>query len=179
LRGFLDDIKPAGTKHGGTIVLGDTDSTLDPSATYILALGKPEHRMALAQKFSKKAARFVSIIHPQSYVAATARVGNGSIVTPFAFIGPETNIGEHNLFNVHSSVGHEAVTGHGCVLSPYAGLHGAAHLGTGVFLGNSACITAKIKVGDHVNVSAGAVVYKDIPAGAWALGNPALFKMQT
>ena len=120
-------------------------------------------------------ARFATIIHPQSYVAASAAIGTGTIIAPFAFVGPEARIGNHCVLNTHVSAGHESTMSDGCVLSPAASLHGGARLETGVFLGSHACVL-RVTIGPKARIAAGAVAYGDVPGGAFALGNPAAFK---
>ena len=38
----------------------------------------------LAIRLGRRGARFVSVIHPTAYVAASAQIGDGCIVAPFA-----------------------------------------------------------------------------------------------
>jgi putative colanic acid biosynthesis acetyltransferase WcaB len=46
-------------------------------------------------------------------------------------------------------------------------------LGEGVDVGANAVILGAVRVGDHAVIGAGAVVVKDVPAGAVVAGNPA------
>lgn len=174
--GFLDDTKPVGALHAGFPVLGDTNAAPVAEAVYVLAVGTPEGRAALADKLERKGAQFVSLIHPAAYVSATATLGLGAVLAPFSLIGPATFIGDHALFNVYATAGHEARLGKCCVLSPYASAHGEARLGDKVFIGGHGFVTARVKVGDNAKIAAGAVVYSDVPSGALAIGNPAAFR---
>jgi len=176
LKGFLDDTKPAGTKHAGYPVLGPTDLPPENDAVYVIAVGAPEDRRLLAGRLQARGARFATLLHPACHVAATAQISDGSVLAPFSLIGPETRIGMHTLFNVYATAGHESLIGDFCVLSPYASVHGSATLGNGVFLGGQAFVTARVKIGNNAKISAGSIVYNDIPAGAMAMGNPAVFR---
>lgn len=176
IRGFLDDYKIRGEKHAGFPVLGDTDSVFQKDASYIIAVGTPETRKSLAQKLAGKGANFATLTHPQSYVADSAKIGAGTIIAPFTFVGPAARIGKHCLLNTHVCAGHEITMGDYCVVSPQATIHGKATLGAGVFVGGHACVTAKKHVGGNAKISAGAVVYNDIPADHLAIGNPAMFR---
>jgi putative colanic acid biosynthesis acetyltransferase WcaB len=53
------------------------------------------------------------------------------------------------------------------------GFSKAPQLGDRVGVGANACIIGNIVIGDDVTIGAGAVVMKDIPAGAVVAGNPA------
>ncbi len=176
LKGFLDDTKPAGTKHAGYPVLGPTDLPPERDAVYAIAVGTPEGRRLLAGRLLARGARFATLLHPACHVAATAQIGAGSVLAPFSLAGPETHIGMHTVFNVYATAGHESRIGAFCVLSPYASVHGSATLGSGVFLGGQAFVTARVTVGDNAKISAGSIVYNDIPSDALAMGNPAVFR---
>lgn len=175
IKGFLDDTKPAGATHAGYPALGPTDRII-PDCLYILAVGAPESRRALAEKLAAKGARFTSIIHPAAHIAATAKIGAGTVIAPFSFVGPEAQIGEHCALNIYASAGHESRMGDYCVLSPYATIHGASVLENGVFMGSHACVTAKMQIGASARIAAGSVVYQNIPAGARVMGNPAAWR---
>ena len=41
---------------------------------------------------SNKNADFLNLIHPTSYVAKTASIGNGVIICPFAYVGTNAKI---------------------------------------------------------------------------------------
>jgi len=176
LLGFLDDIKPANSRHVGIPVLGDTDQAVDPHAEYIIAVGSCEGRKILADKFSSRGARFITLIHPLSYIAPYATIGAGTIIAPFAFVGAAGHIAEHCVLNAHSSMGHESRSGDCSILAPFATLHGKARLGKGVFVGSHAVVTAGKSIDDGAKIAAGAVVYNSVPAYSLAMGNPAAFR---
>lgn len=49
----------------------------------------------------------------------------------------------------------------------------AAMIGDNVYIGPSCCLIEDVKIGAGVTIGAGAIVTKDIPEGAVAVGNPA------
>lgn len=53
------------------------------------------------------------------------------------------------------------------------GAQAPVEIGSHVFIGMNAIITAGVKIGDHVVIGAGSVVTKDCPSGAVYAGNPA------
>ena len=48
-----------------------------------------------------------------------------------------------------------------------------SRLDGGIFLGTHATITPGIRVGAGSRIAAGAIVYRDVPKGSLAVGNPA------
>jgi sugar O-acyltransferase (sialic acid O-acetyltransferase NeuD family) len=173
IKGFLDDTKPVGTQHGGAPVLGPTDTRLDKEALYMIAIGTPPGRKALANKVWAQGGKLATLIHPRAYAAATAHIGDGSILAPFSFAGPECVIGENVMLNLYASVAHESHVGQHSVLSPYAGTQARAKLADCVFCGAHTAITYGVTVGNGTKIAAGSVVYSDLAAGAEAFGNPA------
>ncbi len=176
-KGFLDDSKPVGTMHAGLPVLGSTTMVCEPSALYVIAVGAPKGRQALANLIKGKGGALVTLVHPTAYVAPSAYLGTGCVLAPFSFAGPECRIEENALLNLYASVAHESIVGAHGVLSPYAGTHAGARLGEGVFLAAHSVVTNGVALGDGAVVAAGSVVYSDIPAGGQAFGNPARLKV--
>ncbi|MGB4101913.1 MAG: NeuD/PglB/VioB family sugar acetyltransferase [Alphaproteobacteria bacterium] len=173
IQGFLDDTKAPGSFHAGYPILGSTDVALDPNAHYIIALGHTKHRATLAAKLGAKNVRWARLVHPLAYVATSATLGAGCIIAPFAFVGPAVTLADQVVVNVHATIGHEARIGACVVLSPYANINGAAQLADGVFVGSAATVVNGITIGTRSKISAGAVVFNDIPPGMLARGNPA------
>ena len=82
-------------------------------------------------------------------------------------------------------VGETATVGHGCTF-----LHGVTLGSTGkelgfdrhpkvgnhVFLGAQSTVLGNISIGDHVTIGSGSLVLKPLPAGATAVGSPAVVK---
>ena len=61
-------------------------------------------------------------------------------------------------------------------LSSLGPIHSPVNIGKGVFVGARAIILPGVNLGDHSVIGAGAVVTKDIPALAVAIGVPAVVK---
>jgi UDP-3-O-[3-hydroxymyristoyl] glucosamine N-acyltransferase len=82
-------------------------------------------------------------IHPQAWVAPTARLGRDVAVYPFAFVGDDATIGDG------SSLYPGAVIGAGCVLGRECTIH------------PNAVLYPKVTLGDRVEVHAGSVLGGD------------------
>jgi len=176
IKGFLDD-DPAKVDSGkltGVGIVGDTRGyNILEDDRFIISLGDPGLRRALAERLARRGARFVSLVHPTAYVAPTARIGHGCIIGPFANVGSYVQLEDHVLMNLYSAAGHDAHIGPFCVFSPYSVANGGSRLDDGVFLGTHAAITPNVRVGPGSKIAAGAVVYRDVPEQSLATGNPA------
>lgn len=178
VRGFLDDTAPDLSRFGvGVPVLGPVDpALLKPGDACVVAVGDPVARAALADRLAAGGATFAAVVHPTALVAPSARVEPGAVVCPFGFVGPNATVGAHALVNVRATVAHDVAVGRAAVLSPHAVLNGAAVLGDGAMLGTGAAAMPRVRIGAGARVAPGAMVHSDVPAGAFALGNPARWR---
>lgn len=175
VKGFLDDnlteMQPASL--GQQIIGRISDYAPAPDEYFALAIGNPVLRFKLARELSDRGAQFISVIHPQAYIASSATLGTGCIVAPFATIGANAVLGDHVVLTFYSSVAHDAVVGDATALSPHSVANGGSRLGVASFLGTAAIVNPTKTVGDMAKVAAGSVVYRDVPPKSLASGNPA------
>jgi sugar O-acyltransferase (sialic acid O-acetyltransferase NeuD family) len=175
IRAFFDDrtdIEPAALD--GVPLLGTIDSYHpDRDDQALVAIGDPDVRTRVISTLRGRGASFFDLVHPTAFVATTARIGNGCIIGPFCGIGNRAVLGDHVVMPWYASVAHDATVGSYAVFSPYSTVNGGASLGEGAFLGTHAVVNPLQNVGPWAKVAAGSVVYREVPAGQLALGNPA------
>lgn len=138
----------------------------------LLGIGVPYSRRRVADHLMAVGARFLTLVHPHAVVAATAVIGAGSIVCPFAVVSDSARLGRCVLVNYHASLGHDAVVGDYTVLSPYATLGGGARVEDEVFLGLHASVGPGIAVGPRSKASANSCVLSTTPADSLVYGVP-------
>lgn len=172
VKGFLDDRATTAPSAPDVPVIGDTATyEVCERDRFLIAVGMPAARRTLGRRLAERGARFLTLVHPLAYVAPTATLGAGCIVCPFATIGNRAVLGEHAVLTFYASVGHDARVGDWAVLSPYAVTNGGSVLGEAAFLGARATVNPGKRVGANAKVTAGAVVYHDVPDNALARGN--------
>jgi sugar O-acyltransferase (sialic acid O-acetyltransferase NeuD family) len=176
--GFLHDLDAyPGSLDGvdlGAEVLGTTTS-YEPREDELVAIGLGDvgPRRQLAEHLIARGAQLATIVHPTAWVAPTARLGAGVAVAPFAYIGPDVRVGDLTLLNTFSSISHDTVVGRCCVFAPYAVATGRVTLEDEVFLATHSVVTPRRRVGARSAVSAGSVVFQDVPPESLVAGNPA------
>ncbi|HEY5518858.1 MAG TPA: serine O-acetyltransferase EpsC, partial [Cellulomonas sp.] len=110
-------------------------------------------------------------------LSQATRAATGIEIHPAAKLG-------HRLFIDHgmgvvigetAEVGDDVVLFHGATLGGRSMRHGKRHptLGNHVVVGAGAKILGPVRIGDGAQIGANAVVVKDVPAGAVAVGVPA------
>lgn len=176
--GFLDDDGAALASRGGLEpgagLLGSI-AAYEPREDEMVAigLGHVGTRLKVAEALISRGARLATVVHPTAWVAPTASLGVGVAVAPFACVGPGVTLGDLTMLNTYASIGHDAVIGRCCVLSSYAVATGYSTLEDEVYLASHAVVAPGQRVGARARVSAGGVVFHDVPSGWLAAGNPA------
>lgn len=138
----------------------------------LLAIGIPIVRRQVAESLRARGANFLTLIHPTAIVSATATIGEGSIVCPYAIVSDSARMGAFVLMNYHSSLGHDASAGDYAVLSPYATLGGNAHVAEDVFMGLHASVGPGKRIGARSKVSANSCALSDAPPESIIYGAP-------
>lgn len=173
-KGLLDDDATLRGSMGGEDIIGDTYTyAIQEHDRFVISAGSPDVRHTLAERLAGRGAKFFTLIHPNAYVAPTARIGAGCIVSPYASVCSYAQLEDHILLVVYASVAHDCRIGSYCSFSPYSAVAGGGVVGSKVFLGSHALVTPLRHVGQESKIAAGAVVYHDVPERSLATGNPA------
>ena len=175
VKGFLDSKANALNGFDGYPPILDSVESYHPcdDDVFIVALGEPEFKVKYARIIAEKGGKFVSVIHPTSYVGKNVRIGAGCIICPNTTITNDTEVGSHVVINIGASVSHDNCIGDGSTICPGVRLAGRVKIGKGVFVGTGALLIPDVHLGDNVFVAAGAVVTKSFDKGH-VMGVPAV-----
>jgi sugar O-acyltransferase (sialic acid O-acetyltransferase NeuD family) len=138
----------------------------------LLGIGLLYARRRVAEQLLARDAKFLTLVHPKAIVAATASIGEGSILCPFVIVSDAAKLGRFVLANYYASLGHDAFAGDFTVLSPYATLAGNARVEDEVFLGLHASVGPGKCLGPRSKVSANSCLLVNAPAGSIVFGVP-------
>lgn len=175
--GFLDDSRPAGSRHLGIEVLGPVRSAAQHSdCLFINVIGSDKsfrHRPDLIAGTGLAPERFATLVHPAANVSPRARLGRGVYVNPGAIIAGNVTIGDQVAVGPGVIIGHDSVIDDFALLAPGAVVSGFVTVGRNAYVGAGAVLRQKVAIGQQALVGMGAVVLRDVPAECTVVGNPA------
>jgi sugar O-acyltransferase (sialic acid O-acetyltransferase NeuD family) len=174
--GVLDD-DPAkyGTTVLGVPVLGGPDPETIARlgiTRAVIAIGHNHARSQIAERLHGLVT-WETVVHPAAVVAASARLGEGTVIFAGVVIQPDAVIGRHAIVNTSASVDHDCEIGAFAHIAPGVRIAGGVLIGDGALLGIGSCVTPGRRIREWATVGAGAVVIDDVAAFTTAVGVPA------
>lgn len=125
------------------------------------------------QQYGLKPPQFVNLLHSQTAVAASARLGYGIQINPMSTIAPYAEIADFVSINRQVSIGHHTIIESFSTINPGVQIAGHCHIGEAVTLGMGALVLDGKQIGKGSIVAAGSLVTKDVPEKVLVMGSPA------
>lgn len=112
-------------------------------------------------------------------IGTQAHIHAGAVIVRSAIRGEATRVGDAAHIGIMANVGHDAQIGESATLSSHCVIAGRAWIGKQAWIGASATVSNAIRIGERARVRLGAVVVRDVPAGASVSGNFAIDHART
>lgn len=142
-------------------------------AKVVIAIGSNAVRRKIAERLELSSDQYATIIHKDSIVSPSAKIGHGTVVMPGVIVNAAATIGSHVILNTRLVIEHDCVIGDYAHVSPGAMITGGVKIGDGVHIGAGATVIPVKTIGQWSVVGAGSVVIDDIEPHATAVGVPA------
>ncbi|MFV9472833.1 acetyltransferase [Advenella sp. RU8] len=176
---FIDDKPEASIINGHKVLSYEEFLSTDASSRYItIAIANSKTRQNLAEKIYRDNINPWSVFASNVVILDNAEIGEGTILSPFVTMNSNIKVGKHFHANLYSFVGHDSVIGDYVTFAPGVKCNGNiviedyAYIGTGVVF-KQGKPGEPLVIGRGAVVGMGAVVTKNVPAGATVVGNPA------
>ena len=175
---FVDDGNAA-PKINGQRVMSLADFVADPRPKAIaIAIADPFIRRKIALRCEVLGVGFLAITGTPMVKMDDVEIGEGAILSPFVTITSNVRIGKHFHGNLYSYVEHDCVIGDYVTFAPSVRCNGNIDIGDLAYIGAGAIIKqgkngAPLRIGAGAVIGMGAVVTRNVPAGATMVGNPA------
>ena len=138
-----------------------------------IAVADPSIRSRIAERCRSYDLDFCSIVASETVRMDDVRIGHGALLSPYTTLTSNIVIGEHFHCNLYSYVEHDCVIGDFVTFAPAVRCNGRVSIGDRTYVGSNAVIRQGVTIGPEAVIGMGAVVIKDVPAGATFVGNPA------
>ena len=175
---FVETWKPKRTEVNGYAVLSLNEFTLLSGKKYFnVAVGSGVEREAMAAKVGVNAEP-LTLLASQAIILDCNTIATGSVFCPNTMVTSNAKIGKFFQCNIYAYVAHDCIIGNFVTFAPGVRCNGNVHIDDYAYIGTNAIIrqgTAEkpLCIGKGAVVGMGAVITKDVPAGATVVGNPA------
>jgi carbamoyl-phosphate synthase large subunit len=136
-----------------------------------LAIEDNQKRQCVSERF--KNVKWVTLIHPASFVDPSARLGAGTYIAAGAVVNAEAVLGNQVMVNTGASVGHDCIVEDFVQIESGVRLGGGAHVGKGVLLEIGSAVVPNCSIGARAILGPRAVAINHLLAGETYAGVPA------
>ena len=174
IKGFLSDVLDVldGLDVPYPLLGTIKDYKIQEDDRFILAIGDVAGRRKIAENILAQGGKFLTFIHPSAQVCRSAKIGQGVIIFPFAYVGANATVGDYCFINLWAACAHDAVLGKFSELAPYSALSGGAQTGEECFLCIHSVVAPKTKIGNRVIISQGSVTKENQADNSFVIGVP-------
>ena len=171
---FIDDFSDEEDYFGTKRIQFDSVKNHKIEYECVIAVGEPSSREKLFQKLTDEDIKLTCLIDPTATVSPTVKkISNGTIICEYSTIHTGVELGYNTLIQPFCDIGHDIKVGNHTVLSPFCAPGGGIVFGERVYVGMQSSLIELLTIGDDAIVGMGSAVFRDVPAGATVVGNPA------
>ena len=172
---FIDDVNEIVELHGIKVykfseLIRQKDKN---DVEIVIAVGEPSLRSFMYGKVKGEGIRLATLIHPGVYINETTVIGEGAVIAEGVTVTADVEIGANTYVQPHAVIGHDIKIGRHTVIGSNCQIGGGDRIGDRVFLGFLSGTTDHISIGNDAIISAGSIVFRELPEGVIAVGNPA------
>jgi sugar O-acyltransferase (sialic acid O-acetyltransferase NeuD family) len=164
IAGYLDDNPDNYHRYSlsGPLLGSIKEHDIRDDCEYIIGIANLEFRKKIVEDFLRKGARFVSYIHPDSYISRSAKIGKGVVIAYHTNIGPNAVVGDFTVVNARASIAHDTKVGSYNFIGPNVCFSGFTTAGDENMFGINCATIPGIEIGSRNKISAGMTLDKNV-----------------
>ncbi len=177
---FIDDaLDEDANVNGYTAMNYAKFKSIDSDDKFVLiAIANSSIRQKIAEQLVQDGISLWTVQGMTTLIMDAVSITAGAALSPFVTIAANVTIGKCFHANLYSYVEHDCVIGDYVTFAPRVSCNGNIHIHDHAYIGTGAVIKQgthdkPLIIGKGAIVGMGAVVTKDVPAGAVVIGNPA------
>ena len=171
---FIDDGDTAATISDCDVYKYDeAKEKYGNSLEIVIGIGEPVIREKLRLKVKEDAIYVPTLIHPDVYIPESVNIGEGVTIQTGCFVSVNVILKDNVFLQPKCAIGHDCILNEGCIVSAFGNLAGAVKVGRCSYLGMGANVKEQVSIGEYSIIGMGSVVFKGVPDGVIAMGNPA------
>jgi sugar O-acyltransferase (sialic acid O-acetyltransferase NeuD family) len=177
--GFVVDDPHTDSFLGNELINFSEFGTRTGEISCVISIGHNTSRKTIYGRLLKifgERINFPTLVHPTSYVAKTATIGEGSVIFPLVTIGPSCTVSNFVHLNTHSIVEHGSQVGEFASLAPGAILGGNTKIGRESAILMNASISNGSSVGECAVIGANSFLKTSTGGNELWVGIPARLK---
>lgn len=179
--GFAFDDESFGSEINGFPILC---KTVDAYAKYqkydeikfIFQLYRPDiikERTNLLHSYGIPKERFATFVHHTAYVAKSAHIGYGSVISANVVVNANAFIGNYTTVHSNVLIGHDTRVGDNNIITGHVAIGSNSSIGNGNFIGLNTSINNYISIGNFNFIGMASNVIKGLEDDEKVYGNPA------
>ena len=138
-----------------------------------VAIGNCSIRLKLHKLIKKNNYKIPILIHPNSYISRSCKIGDGTLVAPNSVVNTNSVVGESVILNTSSTIDHDCIIEDGVHICPGVNIAGGVKIGSCYFIGIVSQIIQNLTLGDNVKIGAGSTVLNSFSSQKTIAGSPA------
>lgn len=176
---FVDDAPQAEAINGHRILHYDEFLAMPADQRWLaVAIANGRLREMIAGRMAADSIEPWSVVSNLGVIMDEVRIGEGALLSPFSCLTSNIRIGRYFHCNLYSYVEHDCVIGNFVTFAPGVQCNGNVWIGDYAYIGAGAIIRQgtpdqPLRIGVGAVIGMGAIVTRDVPAGATVVGNPA------
>ena len=177
---FIDDALDEDTNVNGYRAMNYAKfKSIDSDGKFVLiAIANSSIRQKIAEQLVQDGISLWTVQGATTLIMDAVNIDAGAALSPFVTIAANVTIGKCFHANLYSYVEHDCIIGDYVTFAPRVSCNGNIHIHDHAYIGAGAVIKQgtpdkPLIIGKGALVGMGAVVTKDVSAGAVVIGNPA------